>query len=694
MKNKFSLILTVLSLLLSSSAILSAQNNADYTYTAKQDSVELSAEIDEVKVTAFRTPHNLKNIPAPVNLITSAQLERGSALTPAEALNQLPGVIMHHGTLTTNRLTIRGIGSRTPYATNKLKVYFGEIPLTSGDGETALEDIENTSIQRIEVIKGPSSSLYGAGLAGTIFFHPKNVTNDFVNYQSTFASFNTFKNTIQAGIRQNKLNLFVLGSVLNSRGFRENNATNRLNLTFQGRYSFSKKTELYTLVKLTKLKAFIPSSMDLDTFLESPHKAAENWKGIKGYEAYTRGQFGLSLKTEPGKFSKISASVFGSLRDADEPRPFNLLLEDSHYTGFRANYQKTFKNELIETTLISGLELFAETYNWSTHTNADPRETISDNREKRSYENLFIQAEMNVNNKLFLSSGINGNLTRFNYIDNFPYDGDKSGKRNYKPVVSPRIGANYQISYNLSMFGNISHGFSTPSFDETLLPEGQINPEIKPESGWNFEAGIRADFNQNLLASVSYYRIYIKNLLVARRTGDDEYVGVNAGKSLHPGVETELKWIVTNPGHYPSLILSGNATIANYHFQDFLDEDSDFSGNLLPGTSRTTWLASADFKPVKNIEFYFWHRFTGKMPANDANTVFSKSYGISNLEIKYSGQTNKLKFEIKTGVQNIFDVHYASMLAVNILPAGNMSPRYFYPGNPRNYFVAIQIGLH
>ena len=82
------------------------------------------------------------------------------------------------------------------------------------------------------------------------------------------------------------------------------------------------------------------------------------------------------------------------------------------------------------------------------------------------------------------------------------------------------------------------------------------------------------------------------------------------------------------------------------------------------------------------------------MPANYDNTVFSKSYGISNLEIKYSGQTNKLKFEIKTGVQNIFDVHYASMLAVNILPTGNMSPRYFYPGNPRNYFLAIQIGLH
>lgn len=657
-----------------------------------KDTTALSGEIDEVTVTAFRTPYNLFNTPAPINLIAPVQLETGSALTPVEALNQVPGVLMHHGTLATNRLTIRGIGSRTPYATNKIKAYFGEIPLTSGDGETTLEDLENSSIQRVEVIKGPSSSLYGAGLGGTILFHPKRVRSDFVRYQTTVASFDTYKNTLSAGIKQNKLDLFALGSVLNSQGFRENNATNRANITLRSGYAASDKVNIEALIKLTKMKAFIPSSIDLNTFLESPEKAAANWKGIQGFEAYTKGQAGLSINILPTWQSKISLAAFGSFRDADEPRPFNLLLENSEYLGWRGYYQRTLDGELAKITFTSGLEFFRENYNWSTWSNDNPDEALSDNNEKRSYENLFVQMESNFQEKLFLSAGINGNLTRFDYIDNFQADGDKSGKRSYKPVLSPRIGANFHISESFAVFGNASHGFSTPSFEETLLPEGQINPDIKPESGWNLEAGMRADLDNRFSATLSYYRIYIKNLLVARRTGEDAYVGVNAGKSLHPGLEAELRWAVLNPDSFPSLVLNGNATLSNYHFQDFVDGDNDYSGNLLPGTTQTTWLLAGNFQPAKNLGIRAWHRFTGKMPVNDANTDFTDPFGISNLEINFSGNKDALHFTIKGGVQNIFDVNYAAMLAVNAPAFGTAQPRYYYPGNPRNYFVSVLLG--
>jgi len=656
-----------------------------------QDTVVSGEKIEEVTVTAFRSPNNLFNTPAPVHLIQNTQLQSGSAFTPVEALNQVPGVLMHHGTLNTNRLTIRGIGSRTPYATNKIKAYFGEIPLTSGDGETTLEDLENTSIQRVEIIKGPSSSLYGAGLAGVILFHPKTVVKDFVQNKTTLASFGTFQNSLSAGIKYKKLKIYALGAVLSSEGYRANNNTDRNNILLNSMYTFSEKANLQVLVKATKMKAFIPSSLDFKTFQDSPESAAANWAGVEGNEEYSNAQIGISFNRFTNTDGKISVAAFGSIKNLDELRPFNRLAESSDYMGWRMYWQKRITIDDTRLTFTTGFEMFRENYNWSTFDN-DNNHLLSDNNEKRQYENLYAQLEISFQEKLHISAGLNGNLTRFNYTDNFHENGDQSGKRNYEPVVSPRLGVNFLATKYMSLFGNVSHGFSSPTFEETLMPEGDLNKEIKPESGWSFEAGFRSQY-KNIQFSGSYYRIYVNDLLVARRTGEDAYIGVNAGQSLHPGFEAELRWNVLNAGSYPGLYILGNATFASYHFTDFVDEGVDYSEHLLPGTAKNIWNAGLQFQPSQNLSLKTWHRFTGKMPVDDANSNFSDSFGLTNAELKYQGKKGTFNVEIKGGVQNIFDVHYASMLAVNAPSFGGRPPRYYYPGNPRNYYVSISIGI-
>lgn len=657
-----------------------------------QDTTLIRDEIEEITITAFRSPYNIFNTPAPVNLILPEQIETGNTLTPIEALNRIPGILMHHGTLNTNRLTIRGIGSRTPYATNKIKAYFGEIPLTSGDGETTLEDLENSAIQHIEIIKGPSSSLYGAGLAGVLLFHPKTIVKDFVQNQTTLASFETIKNTVTAGVRNKNLKIYALGSVLSSNGYRDNNTTNRKNVLLNSMYSFSNKSNLQVLIKATKMKAYIPSSLDLQTYQESPESAAANWKSVEGFEEYNTTQIGISYNRFTFSEGKISIAAFGNIRNLDELRPFNLLKESSEYLGGRAYIQKVVATENTRFVLTTGFEMFRENFDWSTFDNDDSH-LLSDNKEKRQYENLFVQMESNLNNKVFISAGINGNLTRFIYTDNYHANGDQSGKHNYKPVLSPRLGINFLFSEECSVFGNISHGFSTPTFEETLLPAGEVNTEIKPETGWNFEVGFRSQFSNRLQFSASYYRIYINDLLVARRTGEDAYIGVNAGKSLHPGLETELTWIAITQKGLPLLTLHGNATFANYHFQDFIDLSTDYSGHNLPGTAKATWNIGVNLVPSKNFSMNVWHRFNGKMPINDANTAYSESFGITGAELKYQGRKGKLKIEVKGGIQNIFDVHYASMLAVNAPSFYGNPSRNYYPGNPRNYYVSVLIGL-
>lgn len=651
---------------------------------------EQDTTLEEITVTAFRSPYNVFNTPAPINLVLPEQLQSGDALTPVEALNQIPGVLMHHGTLNTNRLTIRGIGSRTPYGTNKIKAYFGEIPLTTGDGETTLEDLENMAIQRVELIKGPSSSLYGAGLAGVILFHPKTVVKDFVQNQTTAGSFGTFKNTLSAGVNAGKLKVFALGSYLNSNGYRDNNKTNRGNVFLNNTLQFSDQTNLQILVNGTSMKAYIPSSLDKETFETSPQSAASNWASIKGYEQYSKAQMGISLNRYTTRDGKITFAVVGSLKKLEERRPFNFLKESSDYLAWRAEAQKVVQVENTRLVFTTGFEMFRENFDWQTIEN-DNNYLISDNNEKRQYENLFVQMESNVKDKLFISMGLNGNLTRFIYTDHFTDNGDQSGKRNYKPVLSPRIGVNVMLHENHSVFANLSHGFSTPTFEETLLPAGEVNPEIKPETGWSAEIGVRSQIANRLQLTASYYRIYINNLLVARRTDEDAYIGVNAGQSVHPGVEAAVNWKAITVHGNTLLGLRGNATFSNYHFTDFIDLGVDYSGNLLPGTAKTQFLLAAQLYPVKNLSINAWYRYTGKMPVDDANSGYSDAFGLTNAELKYTHKTQGLHFEVKGGIQNIFDVRYASMLAVNAPSFGGNPPRYYYPGNPRNFYFSILI---
>ena len=78
---------------------------------------------------------------------------------------------------------------------------------------------------------------------------------------------------------------------------------------------------------------------------------------------------------------------------------------------------------------------------------------------------------------------------------------------------------------------------------ETLDENGIVNPDIKPETGWNYELGLIGSTNDNSLSyNLNLYYMDIKNLLVAQRTSFDTFTGVNAGRTTHPGLEATINF--------------------------------------------------------------------------------------------------------------------------------------------------------
>ena len=650
-----------------------------------------NVNIQEVVVRAFNSEKKLADTPGSIDLITNQQLRTQPNFTLAPSVNLVPGIYMQSGTFNTNRLTIRGIGARSPYGSNKIRAYFGDIPLTNGVGETTLEDLDLEQISNIEIIKGPSSGFYGSGLGGVLLFNPPKTTKSEFAQTVSVGSYQTIKYSGKISVAtQNSGNSLVYSSI-HSDGYRENNQTNRHNLTWTSSITRG-KINIDLIATFIKMDAFIPSSVDLKTFQETPKKAAANWAAVRGYEDYSRAFAGISVRKYFMKNWLAKISVFGSYNKNNELRPFNILQEKNHYAGIRSMLEKKYTSGKVIVKFILGNEYFNENYRWQTlqNNNREVGNLISDNNEFRWYNNLFFLTDVNIRDQFLISASLNRNQTSYNYHDRFLTDGDQSGDRRFNPVVSPRLAATWVASKKNRIFSVISHGFSPPTLEETLMPNGQRNSSIKPETGWNIELGTKSTITRSAYLEISAYYMRVKNMLVARRTADDAYMGINAGATRHIGIEAKLDYLLIDQPMW-STWLRMNANLTSYRFADFIDNGMDYSGNKLTGTPVSTTNCILETNSVKGFFINLYFQTVGRMPMRDDNSLFTDAYQLFNAMGGYEKTIKKLTVTFSSGIQNLTNTHYASMILINATAIGSQSPRYYYPGLPRNFKSSVSL---
>jgi iron complex outermembrane receptor protein len=666
---------------------------------AKKDTTALS----EIKIIASPIATRLQVAAASVAIIERVDIQKndGAILTPI--LNKIAGVYMQQGALNTNRITIRGIGARTPFGTTRIKTYLDNIPLTNAEGESSIEDIDIETIGKIQIIKGPNATSFGAGLGGIIHLltNPEINQQSFVKSNSTYGSFGLLKQSFSGGYAQEGTNVFTNYSHLQSDGFRQNSSYDRKSLHLQASQKISANGSLTFLGVYTKLKAFIPSSINETDFNNNPQKAAANWLAAQGFESYDKWLFGIGYDQKLGNHWTLKSSVFGNYKKAFEPRPFDILDDQSQSVGIRSSLN--FKNTVftLPFEMSVGTEMAFDSYQFSLFRNlylTQPNQgsvqgaEFSNKKQNSNYQNYFVQMDISLSKQWHLETGLALNTTQYTLVDVFDSSAAPELAYSFGTILSPRAGLSYSFTREQTLFAAVSKGFSTPTVAETLTPAGKINTDLQPEIGWNYELGWKArGLNDKLYTEVSFFSTQISNLLVARRTAEDQFIGINAGESSHKGVELMLNYQLIKTSEWElSTNLSG--AINHFRFKDFVDNSKDYSGNKLTGVPSTQWNLGLDVVTKSGFNFTTSYLSIGKIPMNDQNSKYTDAYSIVDLKTSYGFAIfSSIRATLNAGVNNLTNSRYAASILPNAVGFGTAQPRSYYPGNPRNYYGGFTV---
>ena len=661
-------------------------------------------QLDEVILLDALKKKNATGI-VPSEIISAKVFQNYSPVSMVNAMNQIPGVYIFSGALNTNRITIRGIGARTLFGTDKLRMYYKDIPVTDGSGFSTIEAYDLENLSQIEVIKGPKGTDFGANLGGAIILDPKEALGRSTNFSNNFTvgSFGLVKNNLSFNHFDGKLRFGLQYGHLETDGYRQNSNFERDGLLLNTSYQINANNKISLLVNHIDFTAQIPSSLGATAFSEDPQQATFTWRASQGFETNNYTLVGLNYSHRYNDKLEHSTSVFYSYLDKDEARPFGILDEITKGFGLRTRFLGEFNFLERAADYTIGVELFKDEYDWDEFVNlwedngdngSLKGNQFARNKEFRSQWNAFGTILFPFSEKFSAQFGLNLNKTQYDYRDLFNSGAEnKSADRNFKAIVLPSLNLNYSFSQNHKIFANVSRGYSNPTLEETLTPDGVINPDIAQETGTNYELGTNLYLDdRRLQLNLTVYQMNIKNLLVGERINEDQFVGKNAGKTRHRGLEVGLSydWNISKNLQLSPFI---NYTLTDHSFVAFIDEAQDFSGNPLTGVPKQRRTSGIQLRLFQNFYWNTTHQHVSEIPLTNAADLYSDPFTVFNSRLGYLKKLSEhftLGFDL--GINNLFDKLYAQSVLINTQGFGGREPRYFYPGDAQNYYGSLRLG--
>lgn len=667
--------------------------------TVSQEKVD-TASLNAVVVKGFESNKSLINTPASISLLSKATLNASSAFSMLPALNTSSGVRMEERSPGSYRLSIRGSLLRSPFGIRNVKVYYDDFILTDAGGNTYMNLLDIHSINRLELIKGPAGSVYGAGTGGAVLLNGFGALKDSNDLKLRLlgGSFGTLNQSLQYQHQSKNIQLNVGQGHFQSNGFRVQSKMRKDNVQLNMRIKSNEQISTDFILFYSDLFYQTPGGLTFAQFNADPRQSRPATATLPSVvdqktAIYNKSAFiGFSNTYKINSRWKTVGSVTNGLTQFKNPFITNYEKRREFNLGFRSKI--VYENNLpIPVQWVSGFEIQRGEYAIDSSGNikgAPDGNKVSDEVIARQQ---FAFTQLNIQPLRFLQIQSGLSINRFFYsiqrTTGAPANGIK--KLDFNRQLLPRIALLAAPGAGISLYGQLSKGYSSPSIAEIRPSAGGVYSGLQAEYGWSKEIGIKLSAWRNkLYMQAALFQFDLRDAIVRRVNNIGAEYFVNEGDVQQKGIEIEYQYNLVNlprQKFFKSLKWSQAITLNDFRFVNYKNNQTSFAGNQLTGIADNVIVSSLAMDLTAHFYWNVQFNYVGKMPLNDANTFFSNPYRLWQSKIGWrSGHTRPI--ELFLLMDNIGNENYS--LGFDINAFGN---RFYNPAPSRNYQFGLIIDL-
>ena len=676
----------------------------------------------EVVVSAIRNEENLLEIPLAVTVVPRMVLQTQRGYGIDGVLTLVPGVIGQSRSGGTDaRIQIRGFGARgagqrsNAGTSRGIRFYTDGIPETEPDGRTSFDLINTFHASSIEVIRSNASTLWGNASGGIVSVStvPTEQTA-FVDVGTTVGSFGLLRQSLLA----NSLlgNGQIYASITNTAfdGWREQSRGSQVLGTLGVVTRPSESTTVKLFVTGGRNQFHIPGPLTRDQFLSDPQQAQRDTlvykpSFVQRDERRDNALVRIGTTIEHEFSSSVGVSAMGFVQTKKLARSERNTWRDFdryHVGGNAVLHASQQLSTSIYNKILIGTDLQVQDgsilfYNLDPTTAGRGTTLRQNKREGASNVGAFVQDEVMLG-ALSIVAGLRYDAVQYANQDFINPAADTSVT--FSRVI-PKLGVNYRIGADMSVYANLGGGIEVPAGNETdppafigaTVPTRAINPLLSPIISTTYELGVKGNISSNVVFDAAAYMIDITNDIAPYNSGAFfTTVGASRriGAELGATIQAATGLTVALSGSLMSTTFLDYTIDSGYISQQLSGRTTSYAGNEQSGIPRASATVRLRYDVPEHDGWFaeIESRTLSSYYADDANTIVVDGWTVLSAAagIRIGVLPQHLSIDIIGRADNVFNTSYMASAWINPDVTRGGVP-FIEPGLPRNMFATVNL---